>query len=97
MSLSSGNRGIGVSPAISRINRFSPEKESKMISDQMRRAITLKETTASTPSEQAKAGSDDLWNPSVNVMLDPFYPAVTIKVDSTVARISDMITQSLIS
>ena len=94
MSISSGNRGIGKSPAISKINRFSPEIESTMISERMRRAVLPKEPHTISPPDKSRDGSDNLWNHSVPLAMNPFYPTIKMKVNAPAARVLSMFKQT---
>jgi hypothetical protein len=90
MSLSVKNGGIGKSPAISRINRLSPEKESKEIAKNMRRAVQpMQAHTMALTSETGISGH--LWDPSVSPSLNPCYPAVSLKADQFKSCASAMI------
>jgi len=95
MSLSVSNGGIGKSPAISRLNRFSPKKESKMISENMRSYIQPKKTRSLSLSSDIRVGSEKLWNPSASPSLSPYYPATKLNVTSFKTSVSNMVLQPM--
>ncbi len=93
MSLSVKNGGIGKSPAISRLNRFSPKKESKMISGNMRQYIQPRETSALSISNEIRAESNALWNTTAPLALKPCYPVTKVNMSSFKVCVSNMVLQ----
>jgi len=92
MPLSVTNGGIGKNPAISRVNRFSPEKESKAIISSMRSIVAHKDT--SVLIDNSRSVVDDLWNPSVPISLDPCYPVTNLKANPLKKSFSAVLDQS---
>ena len=82
MSLSVKNGGIGKSPAISRINRLSPEKETRAITEKMRRVIDVTETRALPAQNKIKQEPYNVWRPAASVGLHSYYPTIKRKANA---------------
>jgi len=93
MSLSVGNGGIGQSPAISRINRLSPEKESDAIAYKMRQVVQPVETRAKSIGNENRLGLEKLWTPSIPAGIKPFYPDVRLNIQPLSKRV-EMLTKA---
>jgi len=69
MSLVAGNGGVGQSPAISRINRLTPEWKSRENILKMRRVAELVETRAC--DDVKRAVQKRLWSLSAPIGINP--------------------------
>ncbi|MDR0469907.1 MAG: hypothetical protein LBH09_08040 [Peptococcaceae bacterium] len=87
MSLSVKNGGIGKSPAISRISRLAPEKESKAIAHSMRQVVQPVETRPLSIGGGARLEMEQIWNSLAPVALNPHYPTEKLNVHSLTEHI----------
>ena len=88
MSLSVRNGGIGKSPAISRISRLSPQKESEAITKKMHQSVQQKETRANIGEGASGLSTANIWIPSVPAAINPCYPSTEVNLMSLNACVS---------